>query len=740
MRALPRPIRTEIHTQGQLQMTQTASQCGRIVRRRVRGAVGLLLAGSVLAGISVGKARAEVSLLPVPQSVSVPNGVAPIGGGVQIVWDTRPTPLLQRAAARFTTRLAAIAGPAGQGDPYVLHLSAGPDRAYLSVDEKERYALTTGAKGARLEADGPAGVIHGLATLLQLVRTTPDGAVVERIHIEDAPRFAWRGLLLDVSRHFDTVETVERQLDAMELVKLNVLHWHLSDGTAFRVESRAYPQLQAMTAPDQYYTQAQIREVVSYAADRGIRVVPEFDVPGHALAIVRAYPALAAQPLPDMSTKGLNLNNAALDPTNPQTLRFVRVLYGEMGRLFPDRYIHAGGDEVVSSQWTKNPAIAAYMKAHGYETAEALQAAFTGQVAAMIASQGHVMMGWDEVSEAPIPKNVVVEPWRASKWTGSATRAGHPVVVSAGYYLDLLRPAATHYAVDPFDTRADGITPEQLAKFPPKHPEFSVPFELDVNAPPLDDAQKKLVLGAEGTLWAEMVSEPMLDSRLWPRMAALAERFWSAQDVRDVPDLERRLPGVMTELEATGLQATQHRHAMREAMAPGRSEPLAVLTDVTVPVRNYALNHLAAPTGEAMLSTPVAVAEPDSFVATQFNAMAERYAQGETALAGPLRQILQRWADNDAAFVTSAKGIPALEAVAPVSHVVGQLSRAGLNVLNGRSGSAWRMDAVRLLQDQEAAFENSASMLASAHAPQPPGGLLIAILPGIRALLAVGGR
>ena len=141
-----------------------------------------------------------------------------------------------------------------------------------------------------------------------------------------------------------------------------------------------------------------------------------------------------------------------------------------------------------------------------------------------------------------------------------------------------------------------------------------------------------------------------------------------------------------------------------------------------------------------MLSAPVAVAEPDSFVATQFNAMAERYAQGETALAGPLRQMLQRWADNDAAFVTSAKGIPALEAVVPVSHAVGQLSRAGLNVLNGRSGSAWRMDAARLLQDQDAAFENSASMLASAHAPQPPGGLLIAILPGIKALLAAGGR
>ncbi|MFT8613729.1 MAG: hypothetical protein ABF727_14185 [Gluconobacter oxydans] len=202
-----------------------------------------------------------------------------------------------------------------------------------------------------------------------------------------------------------------------------------------------------------------------------------------------------------------------------------------------------------------------------------------------------------------------------------------------------------------------------------------------------------------------------------------------------MPQLHRRLPLMMAELEATGLQAMQHREAMREAMAPGHSEPLKILTEVTVPVRNYALNHLAAPSGDAMLSAPVAVTDPDAFVALRFNAMAARYVRGEHALAAPLRQMLQRWSDNDAAFVTGAKGIPVLEAVVPVSHAIALLSRAGLGVLDGRDGSAWRMDANRLLQEQQDAFENSASMLASAHSPQPPGGLLIAILPGLRALL-----
>lgn len=718
------------------------------VRGFRRSALVCLLACTPLATavMTASPAQAQAALMPKPQSMSLSNGVQPIGAGIRVVWDTRPSPLMLRAVARFEERLAAVAGPAKGGAPYILHLTAGSDPAYLSVSEKEHYTLTTTATGARLDADGPAGVIHGLATVLQLVEQTPQGAVIGRVHIDDAPRFAWRGLLLDVSRHFASVETVERQLDAMELVKLNVLHWHLSDGTGFRVESRLFPKLQTVGSHGQFYTQAQIRTVLAYAADRGIRVVPEFDVPGHALAIAQAYPELAAQPLPDPGKPGLNLNNAALDPTKPETLRFVHLLFGEMGGLFPDRYVHTGGDEVAGSQWTSNPAIAAYMKAHGMETPDALQSAFTVEVARIIAAQGKVMMGWDEIIEEPgsagkIPADVVVQPWRASKWIGSATQSGHPVVVSAGYYLDLLRPSAQHYAVDPFDTRAEGLSEYAIKRYPPKKPAFLAPFVLDAAAPPLDAAQKARVMGAEATLWTEMVSEPMFDARLWPRMAALAERFWSPQNVRDEADMERRLPLVMTELQATGLRAAQNRDAMREAMlsashgAAASVAPLDVLTDVTVPVRNYALNHLAAASGDAMLAAPVAVAGPDSFAAMHFNDMAARYVEGDPALAAPLRQMLEVWAGNDDAFAALAKDRPALAEVLPVSQAVARLARAGLNALDHRSGTAWRMDATTLLHAQDQFFANSADMLAARHAPQPPGGLLIAILPGLHALL-----
>ncbi|UMM09901.1 beta-N-acetylhexosaminidase [Gluconobacter frateurii] len=711
-------------------MTRTSSfPNGSFWKKACLGAV--LLAGTAFGGM----AQAAPVLMPVPQTVSASNGVSPLSGGVRIVWDTQPSPLLQRAAARFTTRLDAIAGAAGHGTPYVLHISAGHDPAYLTTSTKEHYALTTSADGAHLEADGPAGVVYGLATFLQLVHKSSDGAVVERLHIDDAPRFAWRGLLLDVSRHFASVETVKRQLDAMELLKLNVLHWHLNDGTGFRVESHVFPKLTSVGSHGQYYTQAQIRDVVAYAADRGIRIVPEFDVPGHALAVLQAYPELAAQPLPDVNAVGENLNNPAMDPTNPKTLKFIRALYAEMETLFPDHYFHSGGDEVLGTQWTNNPKIAAYMKAHGYADAPALQAAFTAQVEKILSSQGRVMMGWDEVSEAPIPKNVVVEGWRGSKWTGSATQAGHPVVVSSGYYLDLLTPSRTHYAVDPYDTKANGITPAELEETHPKITPLLHAFLQDPNAAPLTDDQKKMVLGAEGALWTEVVSENMLDARLWPRTAALAERFWSPENVRDVDDLERRLPVIMAELQATGLQATQHENALEEGLAPGHTGPLSTLLSATVPVRNYALNRLASKSGDAMLSAPVAIADPDAFEATRFNSMVKRYLAGEKSLKAPLKTILTAWSSNDEAFSAIAKDVPALEEVTPVSHTVAALSNAGLNVLNGASGTAWRLDAQHLIAAQDEFFHNSSNHILSMKREQPPGGLLIAILPGIKALV-----
>jgi len=719
------------------------------IRHFVRASVFLL------AGVAI-PALASPALMPAPASATFDGKAVPLAGGIRIVWPERqPSALLKRAGERFERRLAALGGSGAGGTELELHVFYERDPGYLTVSAREHYALSTGPDGLVLKADGPAGVLRGLATLLQLVRKTPGGPVLDDAVIDDAPRFPWRGVMIDVSRHFVSVDTIKRQLDAMELTKLDVLHWHLSDGTGFRVESLRYPKLQEVGGHHQYYTQAQVREVVAYAADRGIRVVPEFDIPGHTLSILQAYPELAAQqPVPltpawaatcttssgggETTThcgKRLNLNTPAFDPTRPDVLRFAAGLYDEMGRLFPDRYFHSGGDEVSPAQWTDNPKIAAYMKAHGYADAPALQAAFTAQVQAILARQGKIMMGWDEVSEAPIPKDVVVEAWRGSKWIGTATRGGHPVVVSAGYYLDLLNPSATHYAVDPFDVKADGLPPDEAAEARKKSGPMIDAFALDPDAPPLDEAQKNLVLGGEAPLWSEVVSDEMTDARLWPRSAAIAERFWSAASVRDAADMERRLPVVQAELEATGLLASVNTQRMIDRLTPSNVDPLTVLTSVTSPVRNYALNRMAAHRGDELLEAPVAVAGPDSFAALTFNRLARAYADGDRSGEARLRAMLALYAANDAAYAEVAT-TPVLREARPVSRQLSALGLLGLQAMQGgRHGAAWHREAARQIAVQEQAFASCRDHVMSYRNAPPAGGLLIDIVPGIEALV-----
>lgn len=695
-------------------------------------------------------------LMPQPQSVTVMDpATRSIAGGIRIDWTQAPSPLLRRAEQRFVARLRNLAGRAAEGAPLTLHITTGHDPAYLSVDEKEGYTLSTSAPdGIYLSAAGPAGVLHGLATLLQLVELTPQGAVLGHVDIQDSPRFAWRGLMIDVSRHFMSVDTIQRQLDAMELTKLNVLHWHLSDGTGFRVESRRFPRLQQVGGHNQYYTQEQVRGIVAYAADRGIRIVPEFDVPGHTLSILQAYPDLAAQPVPTEQeihpvcsitvdtqktqtscNKVYNQNNPALDPTQPQTLRFATALYAEMGRLFPDRYFHSGGDEVAPQQWMNNPAITRYMKVHGYRDAPALQAAFTAQIEQALARQGKIMMGWDEVSEAPIPRDVVVEAWRGSKWIGSATRAGHPVVVSSGYYLDLLNPSATHYQVDPLDPKAVGLSPAEVEKARVKQGPMIDAFALDPNAPALDAAQSRLVLGGEAPLWSEIVSDEMVDARLWPRSAAIAERFWSDASVRDVTDMERRLPVVLHELNMMGLQSENHQNDMIARLAPQNTTPLKVLTSVTSPVRNYAMNRLAAHGGDAMLSAPAAIASPDSFAAMKFNTLAQRYIKGDHARASDLKAMLVTYKANDAAYAQIAT-TPALQEARGTSQELAEVAQVGLEAIKRRShGRHWHKRVNAILARQDAAFAACADAVAAHTMPLPASGLLIDILPGLHLLV-----
>ncbi|KSB90442.1 hypothetical protein AS593_13250 [Caulobacter vibrioides] len=686
-------------------------------------------------------------LMPQPRQATWSHGALPIDGAFAVTWKDCADPRLPAAARRLQDdmlRLTGMALTGRQGPSLAVTCRLAPKGGDPRAEEA--YRLTVGADGVTLEAGGALGVLRGLATLRQLVETAPPGATLAYATIDDAPRFAWRGLMIDTVRHFVSLDTIKRQIDAMERVKLNVLHLHLSDNEGFRVESRRYPKLQT-AGNGQFYTQDQMRELVAYAGERGVRIVPEFDVPGHGGAIAETYPQFTlAQPKPANAFAALD---RALDPTREDTYRFLDRLLGEMAGLFPDAYFHVGGDEVSDAVWLDHPHVQAFMKAEGLASKQALEARFHQRVAAIMRKHGKTVIGWEEIAvTGTVPKNVVVQAWQTSNATAHAVRAGHRTIVSAGYYLDLLEPAAFHYQYDPLDTSAAGLTPAEAEKGRKLSPLMAAVLTDALVAkplPPLTPDEEALVLGGEAPLWAETISDEMVDKALWPRAAAMAERFWSPREVRDADDLYRRLPTVQDQLRLQGLQDGDAQARMAARLAPGGAEPVMTLLHLVGPTRNMAHNHriLAALRGQKIVQELNALADAapvDSLVARQFEARAKAYAAGDRGQAAALRADLETWRANDARFQAVAKGRSALEAALPISADVAALAKAGLQAMDaaeaGKPLSQEDRTAAEAVLARIAAFEAaSARPLFSFLGKQPPADLIIKIGPGVRALL-----
>ena len=398
---------------------------------------------------------------------------------------------------------------------------AAPGMKVQGVEEDESYTLETTAQHAALTAHTVVGALRGLETFLQLVDSSSGNFGVPGVRIEDRPRFPWRGLLLDVSRHWQPVSAIKRTLDCMAVVKLNVFHWHLSDDQGFRVESRRFPRLHEMGSDGFYYTQADIREIVAYARNRGIRVLPEFDMPSHANPWFIGYPNLASLPGPYKPIHAYAVTTVNFDPSKETTYRFIDAFLGEMTQLFPDKYWHIGGDEVDGVSWDKSPHIQAFMKRLGLKDNAALQAYFNHRLVDILQKHGRRMVGWDEILNPNLRKDIVVQSWQSSEALAASARMGFDGFLSAPYYLDKMERTSKYYASDPSDKT-------------------------------LDAAQAAHILGGEVCAWGELLSQENLDSRIWPYSAAIAERFWSPSDVTDIPDMYRRLETVSLDLEEVG--------------------------------------------------------------------------------------------------------------------------------------------------------------------------------------------
>ncbi|MDQ6737912.1 MAG: beta-N-acetylhexosaminidase, partial [Gemmatimonadota bacterium] len=333
----------------------------------------------------IAASSATLNLMPVPRTTSVRPGRLRIDASFRVDLVRHTDARLERAVQRMLPRMERRVGL-----PLSRHVSHGalPQTATLvidcaasgnpvqSVSEDESYTLDVGNDAITLRAPTAVGAMHGLETVLQLVDGDSAGFFVPAVSIQDSPRFPWRGLMVDVSRHFEPIAMVERTLDAMAAVKLNVLHWHLSDDQGFRVESRRYPRLQRLGSDSLYYTQKQIHDLVAYARDRGIRVVPEFDIPGHSSSWFVGYPQYASAPGQYHIARTWSRFSPVpvFDPTHEDTYRFIDRFIGEMTTLFPDAYWHIGGDEVNGKQWNASPHIQAFMKSHHLADNAALQA------------------------------------------------------------------------------------------------------------------------------------------------------------------------------------------------------------------------------------------------------------------------------------------------------------------------------------------------------------------------------
>ncbi|HEX9962998.1 MAG TPA: beta-N-acetylhexosaminidase, partial [Pyrinomonadaceae bacterium] len=397
---------------------------------------------------------ARRNLMPVPASVNWKTGRLPVTKAFAVAVRGQTDERLKKYIFRVMRRLEGrtilefsreLSNDAAGANLLIETQSTG--NAIPKLGDDESYNLEISENQARLTAPTTVGAMRGLETFLQLLEGDKNGFYFPPVSISDRPRFPWRGLMIDSARHYQPMEVLKRNLDAMAAVKLNVLHWHLTEDQGFRVESKKMPELHTLGSDGLFYTQNEIREIINYAAERGIRVMPEFDMPGHATAWLVSHPEIGSAPGPYKIERRPGIFDPTLDPTNEKTYKLLKVFFKEMSALFPDAYMHIGGDENKGKQWTENPKIQAFMKEKGIKDNHALQTYFNRRLLELLQDNGKIMMGWDEIFQPDLPKDIVIHSWRGQKALAEAARQGYQSVLSNGYYIDLVFPASQHYAV-----------------------------------------------------------------------------------------------------------------------------------------------------------------------------------------------------------------------------------------------------------------------------------------------------
>ena len=530
-------------------------------------AAALLLGTTLVAQLATAAAPA---IIPAPVKMELGQGVFRLMATTRICTD---------AASRATGEYLAERLRKATGYPLPVEgdVFPGPDILITSADANaalgdEGYELTVTPKTVVIRAPKSAGAFYGVQSLLQLLppqifAATPAAGVsweIPAVQIQDQPRFPWRGLMLDVSRHFYSKEEVKRYLDNMALHKMNNLHWHLVDDQGWRIAIKKYPKLTEVGAwrsaigfglkkedaiaygPDGryggFYTQDDIREVVAHAAKLHIRVVPEIEMPGHSVAALAAYPQFSCTGAPYSTDITAGVHKGIYCPGRPETYAFLQDILTEVMELFPSPFIHIGGDEVPKDNWRKCERCQALMKAKKLESEHQLQSYFTQQIEKFIASKGRHLIGWSEISEGGLAQGAAVMDWIGGG--AEAAAAGHDVVMSPS------RPVDRAY-FDHYQSRDKQHEPKAIGGYLP----IEQVYAFEPVPPNLDPALQRHVLGAQGNLWTEYIANAAyLDYMTYPRACAMAEVTWSPKEARNWVDFNGRLQTHLQRLDRVGVK------------------------------------------------------------------------------------------------------------------------------------------------------------------------------------------
>ena len=650
--------------------------------------IKLIIVGLLCFAAHAVPANPSLALMPMPAQVDLLEGYTHLKPSLSIYVRAEQQSVVQSLFdnSELSKQFTELRWTDKKQAQLVLSIEAlAPPLPRLQTDEA--YQLNIEKGQLRLSSVNQFGMLRGLATLSQLVFSAGKERQLRNMTLLDQPTYPWRGLLFDSVRHFLPIDDVKRTLRGLASAKFNVFHWHLTDDQGWRIELTSYPKLHQYASDGQYYTQQQIREVVAYAASLGIRVVPEFDVPGHASAIILAYPELGSGTQVTSVERHWGVFRPLLDPANPEVYQFIEGVVAELAQLFPDDYLHIGGDEIYDIDWQQNPAIQAYMAKLGVSDTHGLHAYFNQRVAQILARHHKKMMGWDEVLHPGLPSETLVQSWRGHHSLKAIQQAGFAGLLSSGFYIDQPQWSSFHYRNHPVWPHASAVQATGIigrvdfnltrlkgsavtgdivlfsthnnalaalvniegkggfiAQAVDKHnqlyqltidtwmgptrftfalnsesaqPAFigNAPYAFKAqpqSAPTLQQVNQQLtalqtaqpagrVLGGEATAWSEIINSDNLDTRIWPRLYAIGERFWSPPTLVDEADMYQRLGKISQFAEQqVGLQHQQQlmtrlQQVLAQAeLAPHDNLPaLLQFSQLIEPAHYYTLQHLA---------------------------------------------------------------------------------------------------------------------------------------------------